>query len=393
MPELGIDFNNPGIALAILGYFGFLFKDIPNNIWSLVKQKYSVSIEAYSQDDVVYMYTTDWLIQKFPQLKRHLQYTGYDALDTRISDGEYFFMIDPLTYCTVSKGRLSSGAFDRVIYCIRCNIIGVNRFKVLDDYIKIISARMPDSNRNITIEWFNRAANYTMRFSNHKRVFDDIFLPKATKDEIVRIIDSFLESREYYESHGITYKMGICLSGPPGTGKSSIAKAIASYLGWRVRYVSAEDDNLHPDIRNTVLLIEDIDCIVDESREKKQSKRPKDRPPTFKELQEADANGELHLYANRSKLSMHSLLNYLDGILSPSSCIFIATTNYPEKIDPALLRPGRFDYHFNIDYADRKIGEEVCDRFGVDYSILNDIEFPCSIAVIQNKIIMNKLNS
>jgi len=89
---------------------------------------------------------------------------------------------------------------------------------------------------------------------------------------------------------------------------------------------------------------------------------------------------------------MHTLLNYLDGLMSPSNCIFVATTNYPENLDSALIRPGRFDYHFVIDHADKEIAKQLCDRFKVGYEILDDYEFPCSLSQIQNRIIQDKID-
>lgn len=392
--DLGIDLTNPGIALAVLGYFGFIFKDIPANLWALTKQKYSVSIQVSSMNDNVYAYTVNWMLEKFPSLRKHVQYTGYSVLESDMADGFYMFMLDPMTYAIVSK-EVSKGTYDRLLWNVSCQIVGKNRLKYLEEYNHMIRLKMPDMRDHLNISYFSSANNYVARFYNRKKSFDDVFIPDDMKEKIISILDNFLSSRRYYEEHGITYKLGIALSGPPGSGKSIVAKAIASYVGWEIRYIGAKD-SLDSYLTNTVIMFEDIDCIVDESREKDGtgSKRKGGKVPTFKELQEADQKGELHLWSNeQGKLSMHSLLNYVDGILSPSSCIFIATTNYPDRLDPALVRPGRFDYHFTIDHADRKMAEKMCDRFGADHSILDEFTFPCSLAKVQNRIMFDKIEN
>lgn len=364
-----LDFsNNQAVLLAILGYFGFVFREIPASIWALIKQKFSSSIEAYSQNNMVFEFTTEWVIKQFPQLKEHIQFVGYNSISVGLSEGLYFFMIDPFTYCFINKYCIQNGTYNEIQYAIRCQVIGLNREKFLNEYKQMLINSMPDTNSNIQIKYFTSAhGGYMKSMYSKKRSFDNIYLPDDMKKQIIDILDRFINNKEYYEKHGITYKLGILLSGAPGSGKSSIAKAIASYLQWEIYYINTEGGELDSSLINEVILLEDIDCLVSESR--------------TEEVKEKNLN----------RLSMHTLLNYIDGSLSPSSCIFVATTNYPERLDPALLRPGRFDYHFSIKHATRDIGEKVCDNFAVDYSILDTMEFPCSVAVIQNKIIMDKL--
>ena len=392
--DLNLASASPGIALAVLGYFGFIFKDIPSQIWSLIKQKYSISIQVSSQDDNLFCWTLDWLIEKFPELKKHVQYGGYSSLQTFIANGLYMFMLDPLTYAVVSKNK-ESGTMNQVTWTVTCEIVGKNRIRYLDQYKEAINQRLPNANEYLKVNFVGHD-RYTELIYSHKKVFDDVFIKEEIKSKIMQIINNFLESREYYDAHGITYKLGICLSGEPGGGKTILAKAIASYIGWDVRYITAGDP-LPSSLTNTIIMLEDIDCIVDSSRENNNSlvgsKRKNGRIPSFKELQQAEAEGTLDQWNNvKPKLSIHDLLNYLDGMKSPSSCIFIATTNYPDKLDPALIRPGRFDYHFHIDYADKELAKEMCDRFEVGYEILDEFEFPCSLALIQNKIMFGKIN-
>ena len=369
MNDFGFDLTNPGIALAIMGYFGFIFKDIPSRIWSIIQQRFSVTFNASSMDNT-YQFTMDWLLSRFPDFKKHIQLRGYNSIEWTIADGTYFFMVDPLTYILINKFYIEQGNYG-LVYLVKGQIIGLNRCKVLEEYKDTISKRIPDKETHLSIAYRGYDGYISILYTG-KRSFDDIFLKKGMKEDIINIIDNFLSNYNYYKEHGITYKMGILLSGKPGSGKSSTAKAIASYLGWKVYYMNASNIQFDSLLSNTVVLIEDIDCLLEESREKKND------------------NDDKSSDDYQPKLPMHELLNYLDGILSPTNCIFIATTNYPERIDPALIRPGRFDYHFEIDYADEEVAKQVCDRFRVDYSILDDIKLPCSVSTIQNKIIIKK---
>ena len=116
---------------------------------------------------------------------------------------------------------------------------------------------------------------------------------------------------------------------------------------------------------NTVFIFEDIDCLV-----------------SSRENNESDT---------QRKLSLHEVLNFIDGIISPSSAIFIATTNYLDRIDPALIRPGRFDITYEVPYINYELAVTMCNQFNVSTSVLDDIKFPVSPAIIQNKILFNKL--
>lgn len=86
------------------------------------------------------------------------------------------------------------------------------------------------------------------------------------------------------------------------------------------------------------------------------------------------------------KLNIHTLLNFLDGTNSPENVIFVATTNYIEDIDSAIIRPGRFDHRFKMGKVDKEMAKKICNNWEVDYDILNKVQFPATVAEIQSHL-------
>ena len=245
-------------------------------------------------------------------------------------------------------------------YVINCYIIGKNRKKYFNDYYSYMKETLPIKGNSIKLDVV--VDHYMDHLLVNKRTWDTLYLEKDLKSNLQKIINTFTNNKQFYDDKEITYKTGILLYGPPGSGKSTIAKIIASSLNWNVVYISpaAQYLPLH-DMRNTVILIEDIDCFSLENRDQGTEKK-------------------------NAFLSLHTLLNYIDGTVSPTNCIFIATTNYIQKIDSALLRPGRFDHVLEIPYMSKELAKEMVKDESIN---IDDIEFPCSPAVIQNRILSN----
>ena len=203
---------------------------------------------------------------------------------------------------------------------------------------------------------------------------DHIFLPQGLKDDILQTIDRFITNKSKYIRFGRRYTYAILLEGVPGSGKSSVAKSIAARLGRKLYILNLSCKDLTEGIligliasieKDSILLIEDIDSFF-----------------------EGRKRGD-----NPISVSFSTLLNVLDGGFSTGNgLITFITANHPEKMDRALLRPGRIDkiIHFSkmtrdqFDQAcrelipDEPIDEElfrICDRHSLSMSALMDILF------------------
>ena len=171
------------------------------------------------------------------------------------------------------------------------------------------------------------------------QTLENIFIPQDTKKDIINHIDSFLQNQERYIKFGRTYKLCFLFTGVPGSGKSSTIKAISMKYN-RPIYVlnlskKLDDENLTNLVSEIkpgcIIVLEDIDSF-------------------FMDREAKDVN-----------VSFSAILNLFDGLYSPGNgSILFMTANNPERLDTALIRPGRVDKIIKFEYPRKK---EINDAF------------------------------
>ncbi|KAF2425311.1 putative mitochondrial chaperone BCS1 [Tothia fuscella] len=181
-----------------------------------------------------------------------------------------------------------------------------------------------------------------------KRPLESVVLEEGVKERIVDDIQTFLEGRTWYLDRGIPYRRGYLLYGPPGTGKSSFIQALAGELDFNIAILNVSERGLTDDKLNhlltkvpqrTIVLLEDADAA-------------------FVNRRSSDGEG----YSGPN-VTFSGLLNALDGVASAEERIIFLTTNHIERLDEALVRPGRIDMTVRMGEATAYQIEQLWDRF------------------------------
>ncbi len=188
-------------------------------------------------------------------------------------------------------------------------------------------------------------SNWSQLKQRSPRSPESVVLRAGQMEELIADARAFLTGRQWYLDRGIPYRRGYLLYGPPGTGKSSAVIAVASALQMDIAILSLASNSLDDaqlaellaDVPvNAVVLIEDIDCAF---------------------------AGRGNEPDKTSKLSFSGLLNAIDGVAAGEGRLLFATTNHIDKLDPALIRPGRIDRKLEVSYADRDQLRRIFLRF------------------------------
>ncbi|KAK7976041.1 hypothetical protein PG989_014504 [Apiospora arundinis] len=199
------------------------------------------------------------------------------------------------------------------------------------------------------------------------RPFSTVILNEKTKQDLIEDVTDYLQptTQRWYANRGIPYRRGYLLHGPPGTGKSSLSLALAGFFKMRIYIVSlssitATEENLatlFADLpRRCVVLLEDIDTAgLTHTREgtKGSDASAAPAPQPLEPGQTSAGNDNTTNVLNPpGRLSLSGLLNILDGVASQEGRVLIMTTNHLEKLDRALIRPGRVDMIVEFGLAD-----------------------------------------
>lgn len=209
---------------------------------------------------------------------------------------------------------------------------------------------------------------------DHPMTFGTLVMDGDLKETVLNDLDCFRRGKEYYRKIGKVWKRGYLLYGPPGTGKSSLIAAMANYMNYDIYNLnlsvvtsdsSLEYLLLHVPNRS-ILVVEDIDCSIKlQNRESQKGDEPADsyRGP---------------------QVTLAGLLNAIDGLLCccGDEKITVFTTNYKDRIDPALLRAGRMDRHINLSYCTFSTFKQLA----ANYLDINDHDLYCHIEKLMEKV-------
>lgn len=175
--------------------------------------------------------------------------------------------------------------------------------------------------------------------------FADVAGQDAAKGELVEIVD-FLRNPDKYLSMGARVPRGVLLVGPPGTGKTLMARAVAGEANCSFYSIAASE-------------FVEMFVGVGASRVRDLFNRAKENAPSIVFIDEIDAVGRQRGAGmgggnDEREQTLNQMLAELDGFEQGATVIVMAATNRPDVLDPALLRPGRFDRQVTVDLPDRK---------------------------------------
>lgn len=184
-----------------------------------------------------------------------------------------------------------------------------------------------------------------------RRPLDSVVLDTGIGERIVNDCKEFIQNPGWYSERGIPYRRGYLLHGPPGCGKSSYITALAGELERGICVLNLSERGLTDDRLNhllavapqqTIILLEDVDAAFISREESKEVRAA---------------------YDGLNRVTFSGLLNCLDGVASTEARILFMTTNYLERLDPALVRPGRVDVKEYIGWCSISQVEQMFMRF------------------------------
>ena len=343
-----------GLILMVGGGLLAYFREVPSRIWQWLRRRWLIEIDILDRDPA-FEWIDKWLAQHTYAKDRarsltvktvSVDYSERQADPSMDARPRILFSPAPGEHIFFYRGRLvilnrerpkhdgSQGQSLSVRESFGIHIFSRDR-KIAQQLLEDArDVALPPGDNRLAIH----RASYSSWDEQMKRLPrppESVVLRDGLMESLIGDVRSFLVRREWYVERGIPYRRGYLLYGPPGTGKSSAVLAIASAMKMDIAILSLANSSLDDDDLcqllsncpvNSIVLIEDIDCV-------------------FVERKAAEDKS--------NKLTFSGLLNAIDGVAAGEGRILFATTNHIERLDPALIRPGRIDRKELIDYADR----------------------------------------
>ncbi|KRY31356.1 Mitochondrial chaperone BCS1 [Trichinella spiralis] len=234
-------------------------------------------------------------------------------------------------------------------------------------------SRMLDEARTMALEQMQsgtvvyQAVGHEWRQFGHprrKRPLQSVILDEGIQEFLVTDVREFISTSSWYVDRGIPYRRGYLLYGPPGCGKSSFITALASELEYGICMLSLSEQTLTDDrlqhLLNvapleTIILLEDVDAAFINREEQHPDMRV--------------------AYSGLTHVTFSGLLNAVDGVASSDARLLFMTTNYINRLDAALIRPGRVDVKQYVGYCSDYQLKTMFSRFYPNASPVQAVAF------------------
>ena len=342
------------------------------------------SIFSTRMDSVIHHVTT------LPAMKSLLSVTHHDYLPNEYEP----VVLEPDVYFQLLEMKVVDGHLDTIRFTIYSYDHTVQHLQEFVDNCNAAYERRMANKLGVHRYYFDQMVQskakgnmqnplptthlvYTKAKFVTNRTFDNVFFQQ--KAQVRHRTKFFLEHREWYDRKGIPYTLGFLYHGPPGTGKTSTIKAIANEGRRHIINIQLSEiktkqqlqhlffnDEIHVfngtnterytiPVSERLYVIEDIDAMGDAVL-----KREWKKPVVVKK---DDLEPFMHKEEEKDALDLSFLLNLLDGTLEANGRILIITTNFPERIDRALIRPGRVDMIVHFQKCSLEVLNEMVSSF------------------------------
>lgn len=380
------------ISLALMGGTTYLLRSVPMNLWKFFVKHTTTELVTTSQN-IVFHNLLKWIQDKgyagkFRKIKLSNGRWGYEeSLTKSVGYGTHiiWYKFRPILI-TLNKEESKSDVDKETIILKKLG----RSHKIFDCLIRQISDRKEDINSTSIHKMREKSWHFIAK--QPKRELESVIIEPQKIESLKRSIKEFLDKEQWYIKHGIPWQLGILLYGPPGTGKTSLIKALAAYTDRSISLISASyADSISVALQevpeNTITVIEDVDaCGETHNRRENLSK---DKNDNLSGNDSLTNNEELILDKKMERLmdrygnvGLADLLNAIDGVISTHGRILIMTTNHRDKLDQALLRPGRVDIQIEVGFITMELLELFICRF---YPEVNEQLFH-NRSLISNKL-------
>ena len=331
--------------------------------WWDERRRYTVSIKS---TDPIYYAVFDWLMEQVPAEKARSVIAETIYGERRIDDDDIYDMAhgsefdgapglanrinDSSTRVFTLNGHkvrafvyhaeddVDSDSFSKTIYVTpkpdQINFVTTSfeAHQAILAVMRTMVAKKLTTKRNPRFMIMASHGHWINKKDLPPRAMSSVVLKTGQIERITEDLDNFLKSENEYTRRGIPWHRGYLLEGPPGTGKTSLPRALAGHFGLDLYYAPLGDvtnDTKLMDLiggvqARSILLLEDVDVF----------------------------NAATSRESEKGEVSLSGFLNALDGIATPHGLIVFLTSNVKDTLDPALVRPGRIDLLEHIGLPD-----------------------------------------